>query len=133
MSANGLPCVFLNNFLYFFIFACAGSYCCESFSLVVASGDYPLAGVWGLLLLRSPGSRARRLQQLQHVGSVVVVPRLESTGSVVVVQALSCSVACGIFLDQGSNLCLLHWWSDSLPLSHQGNPVWVFFVVVCYF
>ena len=30
--------------------------------------------------------------------------------------------ACGVFLDQGSNLCLLHWWVDSLPLSHQGSP-----------
>ena len=28
----------------------------------------------------------------------------------------SCSVACGIFLDRGSNLCLLHWQADSLPL-----------------
>ena len=26
---------------------------------------------------------------------------------------LSCSVACGIFPDQGSNLCLLHWQVDS--------------------
>ena len=25
----------------------------------------------------------------------------------------------GIFLTQGSNLCLLHWQVDSLPLSHQ--------------
>ena len=33
-----------------------------------------------------------------------------------------CSVACGIFLDQGSNPCLLHWQVDSLPLSHQGRP-----------
>ena len=24
--------------------------------------------------------------------------------------------------DQGSNLCLLHWQVDSLPLSHQGSP-----------
>ena len=28
----------------------------------------------------------------------------------------------GIFLDQRSNLCLLHWWADSLPLSQQVNP-----------
>ena len=28
------------------------------------------------------------------------------TGSVVVADGLSCSMACGIFLDQGSNLCL---------------------------
>ena len=29
---------------------------------------------------------------------------------------------CGIFLDQGGILCLLHWQVDSLPLSHQGSP-----------
>ena len=28
----------------------------------------------------------------------------------------------GIFPDQGSNLCLLYWQVDSLPLSHQGSP-----------
>ena len=28
----------------------------------------------------------------------------------------------GIFPTQGSNLHLLHWWVDSLPLSHQGSP-----------
>ena len=35
---------------------------------------------------------------------------------------LSCSMVCGIFSDQGSNLCLLHWQVVSLPLSHQGSP-----------
>ena len=29
-------------------------------------------------------------------------------------------MVCGIFPDRGSNLCLLHWQVDSLPLSHQG-------------
>ena len=28
-----------------------------------------------------------------------------------------------LFPDQGSNLCLLHWQADSLPLSHQGSPL----------
>ena len=28
----------------------------------------------------------------------------------------------GIFPSQGSNLHLLHWQKDSLPLSHQGSP-----------
>ena len=55
------------------------------------------------------------------MGSVVVIPRLWSTGSIVVAHRLSCFAACGIFLDQGSNLCLLHWQADSLPLSHQGS------------
>ena len=40
-------------------------------------------------------------------------------GSAVAAHGLSCSTACGIFLDQGSNPCPLHWHVDSLPLSHQ--------------
>ena len=35
---------------------------------------------------------------------------------------LSCSVACGIFPDQGSNPCPLHWQADSQPLCYQGLP-----------
>ena len=33
----------------------------------------------------------------------------------------SFSVACEIFLDQRSNLCLLRWQAASLPPSHQGS------------
>ena len=49
------------------------------------------------------------------------LPGLYGTGSGVVAHRLSCSTACGIFLDQGSNLCLLHWQVDSLPLSCHGR------------
>ena len=28
----------------------------------------------------------------------------------------------GIFLDQGLNVCPLHWQADSYPLCHQGSP-----------
>ena len=42
------------------------------------------------------------------MASLAAFPRLHSTGSVVVVTRLSCSPACGIFSDQGLNLCLLH-------------------------
>ena len=35
---------------------------------------------------------------------------------------LSCLLARGIFLDQGLNLCLLHWQVDSSPLSYEGSP-----------
>ena len=63
-----------------------------------------------------------------HMGSVVAVPGLESTGSIVVVHWLSCSAACGFFPDQGSNPCLLHWQADSLLLSHRGNPLRFFFM-----
>ena len=43
-------------------------------------------------------------------------------GSVVVAHGLSCSTACGIFPDQGSNPCPVHWQADSYPLRHQGSP-----------
>ena len=43
-------------------------------------------------------------------------------GSVVVAHGPSCSTACGIFPDQGSNPCPLHWQADSQPLRHQGSP-----------
>ena len=46
----------------------------------------------------------------------------QSMGSVVVAHGVSYSEACGIFLDQGSNLCPLHWQTDSYPLGHQGSP-----------
>ena len=55
---------------------------------------------WGLL--SCCGERAAG-----HVLSVGAVRRLWSTGSVVVVHGLRCSMACGIFPDQGSNRCPL--------------------------
>ena len=47
---------------------------------------------------------------------------LGAWASVVVAHRLSCSTACGIFPDQGSNPCLLHWQADSQPPCHQGSP-----------
>ena len=44
------------------------------------------------------------------------------TGSVIVAHGPSCSAACGILPDQGSNPCPLHWQADSQPLRHQGSP-----------
>ena len=41
------------------------------------------------LLLQSTGSRVYGLQQLLHVGSVVVVPGFQSTGSITVVRGLA--------------------------------------------
>ena len=64
----------------------------------------------------------------QALASVAVGPRALSAGSVVVAHGLGCSVARGIFPDQGLNLCLLHWQADSLPVSHQGN-VHEFFIL----
>ena len=60
--------------------------------------------------------------------SIVVEHRLWDTGSIEVARGLSCSMACGIFLAQGLNPCLLHWQAASLPLSHQGSPALSFYL-----
>ena len=48
---------------------------------------------------------------------------LRARASAAVVHGLSCLSACGIFQDQGSKPCLLHWQVDSLPLSYQGSSL----------
>ena len=80
-------------------------------SLVVASGGHSSSRCPGLslsrpLLLRSTGSRR--------------------AGSVIVAHGPSCSAACGILPDQGSNPCPLHLQADSQPLRHQGSPLLLF-------
>ena len=60
---------------------------------------------------------------------MVAALRLHSVGPAVVKPGLSCPAAYGIFLDQGVNLCLLHWQADSLPLSHQGSPEYI--ILMC--
>ena len=54
-----------------------------------------------------------RARALGARASVVVVHRLSSCGSRALERRLSCSAACGIFSDQGSNPCPLHWQADS--------------------
>ena len=85
----------------------------QGLSLVAASGGHSSSRCAGLslsrpLLLRSTGSRR--------------------AGSVVVAHGPSCSAACGIFPDQGSNPCPLHWQADSQPLRHRGSPAGSFLI-----
>ena len=80
---------------------------CARVCPVVASGGHSSSRCVGLspsrpLSLPSTGSRC--------------------AGSAVVAHAPSCSAACGIFPDQGSNPCPLHWQADSQPLRHKGSP-----------
>ena len=77
-------------------------------SLVAASGDHSSSRCAGLSLSRPV--------LLQSTGS-------RRAGSVVVAHGPSCSATCGIFPDQGSNPCPLHWQADSHPLCHQGSPL----------
>ena len=53
--------------------------------------------------------------QASHCGgfSCCRVWALGAWASVVVAHRISCSVACGIFPDQDSNPCPLHWQADS--------------------
>ena len=101
---------FFNKFILFIYFWLRWVFvAARGLSLLAVSGGYSLLWCVGFslqwLLLRSTGFR--------HVGSVVVARRLWSAGSVVVVHRFSCSVACGVFPDQGSNPCPLHWQADS--------------------
>ena len=55
--------------------------------------------------------------------SLVAVCRLLIVvASLVSAHGLSCPTACGIFPDQGSNLCPLPWQADPLPLDHKESP-----------
>ena len=90
--------------------------------LFSSSGERELPSSGGVQASHGGGFSCCRAWALGCWASVVAIPGLSSTGSIVVAHRLSCSMECGIFLDQGSNLCLLHWQADSLPLSHQGSP-----------
>ena len=48
--------------------------------------------------------------------------RARGPSSALVVHQLRCFEEQGIFSNQGSNLCPLHWQADSYPLHHQGSP-----------
>ena len=105
---------FFFKFIYLFIYfwLCWVFVSVRGLSPVAASGGHSSSRCAGLslsrpLLLWSTGSR--------HAGSAVVA------------HGLSCSVACGIFPDQGSNPCPLHWQADSQPLRHEGSPIIVNF------
>ena len=110
---GGLMRTILPVFFFFFFFFFIYLWLCWVFisvrglSLVVASGGHSSSRCAGLslprpLLLQSTGSRR--------------------AGSVIVAHRPSCSTACGIFPDQGSNLCPLHWQADSQQLHHQVSP-----------
>ena len=67
-----------------------------------------------------------RARALGTRASIAVARGLSSTGSVVVAHGLSCSVACGIFPDQGSNLCPLHWQAILNHCATRGVPIFSF-------
>ena len=72
-------------------------------------------GKWGPLFITVRGP-------LTIAASLVAEHKSRRAGSVIVAHGHSCSMACGIFPDQGSNPCPLYWQADSQPLRHQGSP-----------
>ena len=59
--------------------------------------------------------------------SVIVAHGLQRAASVVVAHGLSCSTACGTFLDQESKPYPLHQQVDSYSLCHQGSTSIAFY------
>ena len=99
--------IYFYLFIYLFIYGCVGSsFLCEGFLQSRQVGTTLHRGArashYWPLLLRSTGSRR--------------------AGSAIVAHGPSCSAACGILPDQGSNPCPLHRQADSQPLCHQGSP-----------
>ena len=77
-------------------------------------------GEWGPLFIAVRGPLTIEASLLRSTGS-------RRAGSAIVAHGPSCPAACGIFPDQGSNPCPLHWQADSQPLRHQGSPLLRFF------
>ena len=106
--------LFMYLFIYLFIYLfwlCWVFVSVRGLSLVAASGGHSSLWCAGLSLsqplpLRGTGSRR--------------------AGSVVLAHGPSCSAACEILPDQGSNPCPLLWQADSQPLRHQGSPLSIF-------
>jgi hypothetical protein len=96
--------IFVRQIFCLCIFGCAESLLlCAGFSLVVASCGY---------------------SSLQCVGfSLLWLLLLWSKVLIVEAHRLSCPVASGIFLEQGSNQCPPLWQADSQWLEHQGSLV----------
>ena len=94
------------GFIYLFMAVLGLRFCARAFSS---------CGKWGPLFIAVRGPLINRGLLLRSTGS-------RCTGSVVVAHGPSCSEACGIFPDQGSNPFSLHWQADSQPLRHQGSP-----------
>ena len=104
-------------FFFFLIYGCVGS----SF-------------LWeGFLQLWQAGATLHRgARASHHHGLSLWSTGSRRAGSAVVAHGPSCSAACGIFPEQGSNPCPLHWQADSQPLRHQGSPAIIFNIEVIH-
>ena len=77
----------------------------------------------GHSLLRCSGGA----QALGTQASATVVHGLRALAQQLRRQGSRCSKGCGLFLDQGLDLCSLYWQADSYLLYHQGSPLLAFY------
>ena len=95
-------------FIYVCMYGCVGSsFLCEGFLQPWQAG----------------ATLHRGVRASHHHGLSVTSTGSRRAGSVIVAHGPSCSAACGILPDQGSNPRPLHWQADSQPLRHQGSPI----------
>ena len=106
-----LPVAIIYIYIYLFIYL---SYFLAVEGLGCCVWAFSSCGKRGLLCFGAGASHCGRLLLPSRTGSGAC--RLSSCGSRAL---LSCSVAHGILLDQGSNWCSLYGEADSSPLDHQ--------------
>ena len=108
----------LESLFVFFLAPLGLRGCVQAFS---GCGKRGILSSWGALASHCGGFFCCRTQALGCMNSVVVAAhRLRSPKT------------CGIFPDQGLNLCPLHWQVDSKPLDHQESPICVYFMTVIH-
>ena len=98
-QGQGLCIILKKIFLIYLFLAVLGLLCCKQ--------AFSSCGEWGLL--SSCPAPASHCCGFSYCGAQA----LATWASVLVVHGLSCPMACGIFLDQGLNLCPLYWQVDS--------------------
>ena len=107
-------------------FAVLSLHCCVGFSLGVANVGYSLAVGPGPLtvvasLVVEPQAGRHELQQLWHMGSIVAAHCSRAQARLWWCMGLTAPRMWDL-PGSGTEPCLLHWWADSLPLSHQESP-----------
>ena len=91
-------------FMYVCMYVCMYVWLCWVF--VSVRGLPPVVASGGQSSSRCAGLSLSRPLPLRSTGS-------RRAGPAIVAHGPSCSAACGIFPDQGSNPCPLHWQADS--------------------
>ena len=109
--------------MYLFVLAEVGLHCCSPALSHLGELGLLFTEVCGLLSAVSSLVGEHGLSSLGSRLSCSREHRFNGCGT----HGLSCSTACGIFPDQGSNLCPLHWQADSYPLATREVPLLVSF------